>query len=96
MRGSDPAVVRDKYFLTKQDLDSKMKQMIAIERNCKLLEKDLSHRRKKWRQFCSHIAEMTNPSFDKFLNRKGSTGEVQFNHEGGKLNLVVQKVYLLI
>ena len=73
-----------------------MEQMNAIELKSKLPEKDLSHRGKRWRWFCSHIAEMTNLSFDKFLNKKGSAGEVQFNHEGGKLNLVVQKVYLLI
>ena len=96
MRESDPAVVRDKYFLAKQDLDSKMEQINAIEQNCKLLEKDLSHCRKRWRQFCSHIAEMTNLSFDKFLNKKGSAWEVQFNYEEVKLNFVMQKVYLLI
>ena len=96
MGESDPAMVRDKYFCAKQDLDSKMEQMNAIERDCKLLEKDLSHRRERWRQFHRHIAEITNLSFDEFLNKKVSAGEMQFDHEGGKLNLVVQKVYLRI
>ena len=44
---SDPAVVRNKYFGDKHDLDSRMEQITAIERYCKLLEKDLIHHRKR-------------------------------------------------
>ena len=47
MHESDPALVRDKYFRNKQDLDYRMEQINAIEQNCKLLEKDLSCRRKR-------------------------------------------------
>lgn len=92
---SDPAVARDKYFRAKKDLDSKMEQINAIDRNVKALKKDLKERKKRWRDFRAHIAEMTNLSFDEFLNKKGSAGEVQFDHEDRKLDLVVQKVCLV-
>ncbi len=92
MTESDPAVARDKYFRAKKDLDAKMEQIDAIERNTKALGKDLRGRKKRWRDFRAHIAEMTNLGFDEFLNRKGSSGEVEFDHENGQLNLTVQKV----
>eukprot|EP00571_Detonula_confervacea_P004119 CAMPEP_0172311834 /NCGR_PEP_ID=MMETSP1058-20130122/15802_1 /TAXON_ID=83371 /ORGANISM="Detonula confervacea, Strain CCMP 353" /LENGTH=1228 /DNA_ID=CAMNT_0013025129 /DNA_START=30 /DNA_END=3716 /DNA_ORIENTATION=+ len=88
---SDPAVARDKYFRAKKDLDSKMELIDSIERNTKALGKDLSDRKKRWRAFRGHIAEQTNLGFDEFLNKKGSAGEVQFDHEAGQLNLSVQK-----
>jgi len=88
---SDPAVARDKYFRAKRDLDSKMEQINAIDRNCTSLRKDLRGRKERWRAFRSHIAEMTNIGFDEFLNKKGSAGEVDFNHETHELNLIVQK-----
>jgi len=91
MTESDPAVARDKYFRAKKDLDSKMVQINAIERNCKALSKDLRQRKNRWRQFRGHIAEMTNIGFDEFLNKKGSAGEVEFDHDLGQLNLIVQK-----
>eukprot|EP00581_Thalassiosira_minuscula_P008708 CAMPEP_0183707658 /NCGR_PEP_ID=MMETSP0737-20130205/4176_1 /TAXON_ID=385413 /ORGANISM="Thalassiosira miniscula, Strain CCMP1093" /LENGTH=1232 /DNA_ID=CAMNT_0025935381 /DNA_START=12 /DNA_END=3710 /DNA_ORIENTATION=- len=91
MSESDPAVARDKYYRAKKDLDSKMEQINTIDGNCKNLRKDLSSRKKRWRQFRGHIAEMTNLGFDEFLNKKGSAGEVVFDHDDGKLDLIVQK-----
>lgn len=88
---SDPAVARDKYFRAKKDLDSKMEQINAIERNCKALAKDLRSRKDRWRAFRGHIAEMTNLGFDEFLNKKGSAGTVEFDHDNKRLDLVVQK-----
>lgn len=92
MSESDPAVARDKYFRARKDLDSKMEQIHAIERNTKALTKDLRERRDRWRHFRRHIAEATNLGFDEMLNKKGSAGEVEFDHEAGRLNLIVQKV----
>lgn len=96
MSESDPAVARDKYFRAKNALDSKMAQIDAITRNCTSLKKDLASRKDRWRAFRSHIAEMTNLNFDEFLNKKGSAGEVEFDHSGKTMNLVVQKVCLAI
>ena len=88
---SDPAVARDKYLRAKKDLDGKMAQIDTIEENTKALKKDLKERMARWRQFRNHIAEATNLGFDEFLNKKGSAGEVEFDHEAKQLNLVVQK-----
>ena len=76
MSESDPAVARDKYFRAKKDVDSKMEQINAIQKNCYALSKDLKDRKKRWRIFRSHIAEMTNIGFDEFLSKKGSAGEL--------------------
>ena len=71
MSETDPAVAREKYFRAKEDLDSKMKQINTIKENVRALQKDLSSRKKRWRQFRGHIAELTNLGFDEFLNKKG-------------------------
>ena len=96
MTESDPAVARDKYFRAKKDLDSKMVQINAIEQNCNALSKDLCQRKNSWQQFRGHIAEMTNIGFGEFLNKKGIAGQVEFDHQLGLLNLIVQRVCLLI
>ena len=88
----DPAVARDKYLRAQKDLDSKMDQINTIEKNTDAMGRDLKERKKRWKQFRSHIAQMTNISFDEFLNKKGSAGEVEFDHDAGQLNLIVQKV----
>lgn len=88
----DPAVAREKYLRAKQDLDSKMAQINAIDQATESLKIDLKDRKKRWRQFRSHIAQMTNLSFDEFLGKKGSGGEVEFDYEGQKMNLIVRKV----
>ena len=75
----DPAVAREKYLRAKKDLDSKMEQINAIEEATNALQIDLKDRKKRWRQFRSHIAQMTNLSFDEFLNKKGASGEVEFD-----------------
>jgi len=87
----DPAVARDKYLRAKKALDSKMEQIEAIEQNVKMLLHDVKERKKRWVAFRAHIAEMTNLSFDEFLQKKKSAGQVEFDHDHGRLNLIVQK-----
>jgi flagellar motility protein MotE (MotC chaperone) len=69
-----------------------MTQIDAIEENVKLLRNDIKERKKRWIDFRSHIAQMTNISFDDFLNKKNSAGSVEFDHDNQQLNLIVQKV----
>ena len=41
---------------------------------------------------CSaHIVDSANATFDEVLNRKGSSGEIKFDHKAKTLNLLVQK-----
>lgn len=89
---ADPAVARDKYLRAKKDLDSKMEQIKTIEENVKMLQNDVKERRRRWIDFRSHIAQMTSISFDDFLQKKGSAGQVEFDHDNEQLNLIVQKV----
>lgn len=48
------SVAREKYLRAKQDLDSKMEQINAIDQATAALEIDLKERKKRWRQFRSH------------------------------------------
>jgi hypothetical protein len=75
----DPAVAREKYLRAKQDLDSKMEQINAIDQATSALEIDLRERKERWVIFRSHIAQMTNICFDDFLGRKGSSGVIEFD-----------------
>ena len=88
---SDPQAAFEKYMRAQKDLDGNMKQIDAIDENVALLAKDLENRVKKWRMFRAHIVHMTNDTFNDILNRKGSSGELEFCHEDKTLNLVVKK-----
>jgi len=87
----------DKYTRASKSLDGKLKQIEAINVNIALLQDDMKSRKRRWKQFRKHIVRMTNESFDEFLQKKGSSGELEFSHptkdgeEQGTLNLVVQK-----
>lgn len=87
----DPEVALRKYQRAKQDLEEKMAQVVAIQENQEDLVDDLKHRKKMWREFRSHISDMSNNSFDEILNTKGSSGYIDFDHKNQTLNLVVQK-----
>ena len=86
----------EKYTRASNSLNGKLRMIEAINTNIAMLENDMKNRRKRWRQFRKHIVRMTNESFDEFLQKKGSSGELEFEHpkdgaEHGTLNLVVQK-----
>jgi len=87
----DPEVAYEKYMRAKKDLDSKLIQIDRIDSNVESLKKDLRHRRKMWKRFRSHICEQTRNIFDLILSKKGSSGDIEFNHETKELNLMVQK-----
>jgi len=75
----------------KSDLESRMNTIDKIDVNIKDLMQDLKERKRKYKDFQKHIAEMTTTTFDDILNRKGSSGDLDFDHKGKTLNLVVQK-----
>jgi len=87
----DPEVALDKYQRAKKDLETKMKQLVSVEENVTRLVEDLRERKERWKTFRSHISEMSNQSFDGILNKKGSSGFIEFDHKYKQLNLVVQK-----
>jgi len=88
---SDPQVALEKYIRAQTDLDGNLNQIKAIDANVGLLMEDLNNRRKKWRQFRQNIVDMTNVTFNDILNRKKSSGVLEFSHKHGTLDLVVQK-----
>lgn len=87
----DPEVLKDKYDRAKSDLKVKMDFVGKIEDNIVGLKKDLKERRKRWKQFRKHIGDLTNCTFDEMLNKKGSSGMIEFDHHDQTLNLIVQK-----
>jgi len=88
---TDPEVALEKYIRAKKALDSKLETIDTIEEHVEHLVEDLNNRKKMWRHFRSHISEMTNNNFDEILNRKGSSGKIEFDHKSKALGLVVQK-----
>ena len=88
---TDPEVAFMKYMRAKKDLDDKVEQLERIQRTVDELTVDARDRRKRWKQFRSHIEQTTGAIFDEILNKKGSSGTLEFDHQGGTLNLAVQK-----
>jgi len=87
----DPQETHDKLQKAMEDLELIMKTVKTIEQNRDLLVSDLRVRKKKWKHFRKHIASSTNLLFDQMLNKRGSSGELEFDHENRTLNLTVQK-----
>jgi len=90
---SNPLVAFEKFQRAEKDLDSKMEQIDRIEDTIASLKEDVRGRKERWKQFRSHIGDMTNETFDVMLNKKGSCGEIEFDHKSKQLNLTVQKDY---
>ena len=88
---SDPEVAFMKYMRAKKDLDQKVEQLEKIEDTVDDLTVDARERKKRWKQFRSHIQLTTGVIFDEILNKKGSSGTLEFDHNDGTLNLAVQK-----
>ena len=88
---TDPEVAFMKYMRAKKDLGDKVEQLERIDGTIQDLTDDARDRRKRWRQFRSHIEHTTGAIFDEILNKKGSSGTLEFDHHGGTLNLAVQK-----
>jgi chromosome segregation ATPase len=88
---TDGAAILEKYLRAKEDLLGKLSSLDEIDGNKDQLVRDLANRRDRWKQFRKHIAVLTNSTFDEILNKKGSSGEIEFDHKNSRLNLVVQK-----
>jgi chromosome segregation ATPase len=87
----DPAVAYQKYTRAKTILASRQENIEKIDKTSSILKEDVAKRKKRWRQFREHIAMMTDTRFDEVLNRKGSSGQIDFDHKTKELNLIVQK-----
>lgn len=45
----------------------------------------------RWRKLQKHLSSMTDHRFDEILQLNKQSGQLEFDHEGHELNLVVQK-----
>ena len=87
----DPAVAFEKFKRAEEHYTAKVKTINDINEKMETLQEDLSDRRKRWKIFRKHIATMTNETFDDMLNKKGSCGQIEFDHRERTLDLIVQK-----
>lgn len=87
----DEAVARQKYDRAKSIYESKKDKLESIATLKTKLHHDVTKRRLRWHNFRGHIAQTTSVKFDAILNLKGSSGTVDYDHEGQTLNLIVQK-----
>jgi len=88
---SDPVVIFEKYQRAKNDIASKLNAIKKVKANVEVLIADLRDRKNRWKIFRKHIGRLTNDTFDEILNKKGSCGEIEFDHQTTRLNIVVQK-----
>ena len=79
------------WIRARNQVKSKQDQIEKIESNTTNLAKDLRKRKKMWRTFRKHLVDRTAVTFDEILQLKGSSGDLDFDHDSGTLNLVVQK-----
>lgn len=87
----DALAALEKYKRAKEIVEGKMAQLEEITNVKENLTQDVLRRKQRWELFRQHIANKTSLIFDEVLNKKGSSGTVEFDHESGTLELVVQK-----
>jgi chromosome segregation ATPase len=87
----DPAVAYEKYKRAQNDLNAKVKQTEDLDKRIEELEKDMSQRRKRWHQFRKFLTRKTSDKFGEMLTMNDCSGDLEFDHEGKRLALAVQK-----
>ncbi len=87
----DALAALEKYKRAKDIVEGKVAQLEEITLVKENLTQDVLRRKERWEQFREHIANKTSLIFDEVLNKKGSSGTVEFDHDSGTLELIVQK-----
>jgi hypothetical protein len=87
----DPSVAYEKYIRAKRDLEGKVKRDQEIDLKVAELSEDMMQRKKRWRQFRTHLDKKTGVKFDEMLSLNKYAGSLDFKHKDGTLDLCVQK-----
>jgi len=72
-------------------LSKKTNDLEILINNKEKLQADVRMRKKRFKHFRKHIMRLTNNTFDEMLNKKGSSGQIQFDPKNHTLDLTVQK-----
>ena len=91
VRKDDPVIAYEKYKRAKKQCNDKARKCEEIENIKSMLQDDIRDRRTRWKQFRAHISDMTSTKFDEILNKKGSCGDIEFDHKNEELDLIFQK-----
>eukprot|EP00536_Pseudo-nitzschia_multiseries_P000717 jgi/Psemu1/249877/estExt_Genewise1Plus.C_90057 len=89
--GDDEATAYAKYARSRQLYKGKKDQLDEIDAATKKLKSDIELRRERWGQFRDYICETTDIKFDEILNKKRSSGKIEFDHDNSELRMVVWK-----
>jgi chromosome segregation ATPase len=87
----DPHVVFEKYVKAKKDLMAKTSQVDATKATIAAMQSDIRNRKRRWEQFRRHLSKVTDQKFGEMLTMNQYSGDLEFNHENGHLELAVQK-----
>jgi structural maintenance of chromosomes protein 6 len=87
----DALVAYEKYIRAKNDITEKTKQVIDAQAHIESLSNDLKERKRRWKQFRSHLSRATNMKFSEMLSINDYAGELSFSHDDKTLDLGVQK-----
>lgn len=91
MSNETPAAVYERLVRAKNILNGKLEKIAEIDKTRKEIHQDIKIRRRRWKQFRSHISRITGTKFGEILNMKGSAGSLEFDDREHTLDLIVQK-----
>jgi hypothetical protein len=83
--------ILEQYLAANAVLQGKLNNLKLIEENGDFLRLDLKARKKRWKTFRKHLEGQTNVTFDTMLGKKGSSGEIIFDHAKKTLDLNVSE-----
>ena len=72
------------------DFDSASANVEDLNKRKSTLKKDYKDRAERWRHNLKRSSKKVAERFDKYLQKKGQSGSVEFNHSEGTLRLICQ------
>ena len=85
----DPEQIVTQYEIKKRELYELTSQLSVNSQIIASLEKALSYRKQRWITFRDCIATRSSLYFDEYLQTRGYTGRLDFDHESKRLNVSV-------
>jgi chromosome segregation ATPase len=90
LAGRTKASVTEKMLAAKAERDHCKQELSQLIENVESLEADYVARKKKWSKQLKHACVVVREAFDKYMQDKGQSGTVYFDHKEGLLTLHCQ------
>jgi chromosome segregation ATPase len=90
LSGRSRAAVAKQYERAKNDHDKHLRVYNEIEGRLKCLKEDLERRKKEWKNQRKSNVQIVKRAFDVYLNKKGCSGSLRFDHKEKMLFIKTQ------